>query len=432
MKEGWKRITMLEACNLITCGVAARPKYVDDGVPFLSAKNVKEGRIIYEDYNCITEENHHELTKKNKPLVGDILYTRVGSYGEAAVIEEEIEFSIFVSLTLIKPKKDILSSYFLKYYLNSHEVKTLATNSITSSGVGNLNVGTVRKFPVPIPPLTEQKQIVAILDKAFAAIDQAKANIEKNIQNAKELFQSKLNEIFSHPSTGSGQDGDGWEEKSIEDITEVINGYSFKSKDFSAENDIKAIKITNVGIMEFVEDSSNNLPSSYLEEYSKVKVHEGDLVLALTRTIISGGLKVAQVPKSYHNSLLNQRVAAIVPNLELVDRDYLFYFFSSNRVYNYVLDNVNTLMQPNLSIGDLKKLPVPLPPVERQRELRLLIEALSNNRNQLVRHYSAKLNGLEDLKKSILQKAFAGELIKEETESILQVAAEPGVEYETK
>jgi len=190
----------------------------------------------------------------------------------------------------------------------------------------------------------------------------------------------------------------------------VINGYSFKSKDFSADNEVKSIKITNVGIMEFVEDSSNNLPANYLQEYSRVKVHEGDLVLALTRTIISGGLKVARVPESYHNSLLNQRVAAIVPNADVIDSDYLYYYFSSNIVYNYVLENVNTLMQPNLSITDLKRMTIPITSIEGQRKISIQIESLSEEVNSLISNYQTKLDDIEELKKSILQKAFAGEL----------------------
>ena len=93
-----------EVTELITCGVAKRPEYVEDGIPFLSAKNVKEDKIIYKDYKYVSEETHAQLTKHNKPLKGDILYTRVGSYGSASVVDVDIEFSIFVSLTLIKPR----------------------------------------------------------------------------------------------------------------------------------------------------------------------------------------------------------------------------------------------------------------------------------------------------------------------------------------
>jgi type I restriction enzyme S subunit len=281
------------------------------------------------------------------------------------------------------------------------------------------------KIQMPIPPIEEQKQIVTILDKAFAVIDQAKANIEQNIVNAKELFQSKLNDIFS-------QKGDGWEDENIEVISTVVNGYSFKSKDFSADNEIKSIKITNVGIMKFIEDSSNNLPATFLQEYSKVKVYEGNLVLALTRIIISGGLKVARVPKSCHNSLLNQRVAAIVPDEDLIDSNYVYYYFSSDIVYNYVLDNVNTLMQPNLSINDLKKMTVPITSIGGQRKISAQIEDLSKKINSLICNYEVKLANLEELKKSILQKAFAGELTSPEGTKYTKDGSIPSTNIKTK
>ena len=109
------------------------------------------------------------------------MYTRVGSYGEAAVIEENIEFSVFVSLTLIKPKKHLLDNYYLKYYLNSSAIKELAKRSISSSGVGNLNVGTVREFPIHLPPLTEQVSVVSKLDA-----------LQEETQRLESLYQRKL------------------------------------------------------------------------------------------------------------------------------------------------------------------------------------------------------------------------------------------------
>jgi type I restriction enzyme S subunit len=314
------------------------------------------------------------------------------------IIEENDRYSLNQRICAIQTKE--FDIRFLYYQLNRHPFLLAFNNGENQS---NLRKGDILNCPLWKPSIEVQENIVAILDKTFTSIDQAKANIEKNIVNAKELFQSKLNYIFS-------QKGDGWEEKSIDEISTVVNGYSFKSKDFSADNEVKSIKITNVGIMEFVEDSSNNLPTSFSQEYSKVQVHAGDLVLALTRTIISGGLKVARVPESYHNSLLNQRVAAIVPNLDLVNSDYLYYYFSSDIVYDYVLSNVNTLMQPNLSIKDLKSMTIPVISIEGQRKISIQIDDLSEKANLLIGNYEVKLKNIEDLKKSILQKAFAGEL----------------------
>ena len=192
----WIKRTLDDVTELITCGVAKRPKYVESGVPFLSAKNVKNGRIIWGGYQYVSEETHHALTKHNKPKLGDILYTRVGSYGEAAIIDREIEFSIFVSLTLIKPKPILLNT-FLKHYLNSSVIKQLAARSINGVGVGNLNVGAVREFPICLPPITEQRSIAASLDALRTEIQSLETIYKQKLAALDELKKSLLHKAFT-------------------------------------------------------------------------------------------------------------------------------------------------------------------------------------------------------------------------------------------
>lgn len=192
----WKRSTLLDVTDLITCGVAARPDYFDDGIPFLSAKNVKRGRIIWSGHRYISAEKHAELTKRNKPQKGDILYTRVGSYGEAAIIDKDVEFSIFVSLTLIKPKS-VLSSLFLKHFLNSNHVKGLAKKNVNSSGVGNLNVGAVRKFPISYPTLDEQYSLSTKMEKLSKCCENLEAEYQSKLDDLDDLRQALLQKAFA-------------------------------------------------------------------------------------------------------------------------------------------------------------------------------------------------------------------------------------------
>ena len=411
MREGWEVKKLGQVSNVQRGLTYGRNDTVDISENIvLRATNIKleSNSLDFNDLKYLTDD--FEIKDIYKLKVGSLLICfSSGSknhLGKVAIVEEPYAAAFGGFIGQITPNEIVIPRY-LFYNLISDNYRKYISELTDGMNINNLKSGDLKQFPIPIPPIQEQKQIVKILDQAFTAIDQAKANIEKNIVNAKELFQSKLNAIFS-------QKGDGWKEKSIDEISKVVNGYSFKSKDFSADNEIKSIKITNVGIMEFVEDSSNNLPLSFLQEYSKVQVHVGDLVLALTRTIISGGLKVARVPESYHNSLLNQRVAAIVPNLSLVNSDYLYYYFSSDIVYNYVLSNVNTIMQPNLSIKDLKRMTIPITSLEGQRKFSIQIEGLSEKTNFLISNYEVKLNNIEELKKSILQKAFSGELTQKE------------------
>ena len=195
--KDWEVKDLDSICNLITCGVAARPNYVTSGVAFLSAKNIKDGNVIWDDFKFISDETHAQLTKNNKPIKGDILYTRVGSYGEAAVIETEREFSLFVSLTLIKVKSEHILNYYLKYYLNSSGVKKMAKKSISGSGVGNLNVGTVRKFPVPLPSVQIQQQIVSQLDALQKETKRLEEHYTQKLHDLEELKKAVLQKAFS-------------------------------------------------------------------------------------------------------------------------------------------------------------------------------------------------------------------------------------------
>jgi len=193
--EGWVESKLDDVTDLITCGVAKRPEYVPEGIPFLSAKNVKGGQVIWSGHQYVSEETHRALTKNNKPKIGDLLYTRVGSYGEAAIIDRDVEFSIFVSLTLIKPKPIVLNS-FLKHYLNSSAVKELAADSITGSGVGNLNVGTVREFPIHLPHLSEQRSIVSQLDDLREETQRLARLYERKLAALESLKKSLLDQAF--------------------------------------------------------------------------------------------------------------------------------------------------------------------------------------------------------------------------------------------
>ena len=185
-------VKLVDVTDLITCGVAARPNYTREGIPFLSSQNVKRGNIIWKNFNCISLEDHKKLTKINKPERGDILYTRVGSFGEAAVVETDNEFSVFVSLTLIKTKKDILNPYFLKYVLNSNRIKSLAEKSTMGIGVQNLNVSTVRQFEIALPQIEVQEEIVRELEQYQKLIEENKKLIEIYTQN----IQDRVNKIW--------------------------------------------------------------------------------------------------------------------------------------------------------------------------------------------------------------------------------------------
>ena len=169
--QNWCWIRFKNICKVITCGYASTPKYEANGVPFISAKNIKPYKFMPDNHKFINEELYKKLTANFKPEINDILLTRVGAgIGEAAIIDQDFNFAIYVSLTLIKlvNYELIYNKYILNYILSPFGIST-SLNNIYGKGAsqGNLNVKNVRDFLIPIPPLNEQKKIVNKLEKLF-------------------------------------------------------------------------------------------------------------------------------------------------------------------------------------------------------------------------------------------------------------------------
>ncbi|MEH2095679.1 restriction endonuclease subunit S [Nostoc sp.] len=192
--------------KLITCGLAATPKYVREeiGKPFLSAQNVRNGKVVYDNYRFISYELFDQITKYSKPQKGDLLYTRVGAgIGEAGVIEDNFEFGIYVSLTLIRTDENQLHNYFLLHLLNSPTYKSIAKNGqFAGGGVQNLNVQIVKEFSIFLPPLPEQQaiaQVVSDMDAEITALEQKRDKYKAIKQGMmQELLTGKTRLIGSY------------------------------------------------------------------------------------------------------------------------------------------------------------------------------------------------------------------------------------------
>ncbi|PWQ92054.1 restriction endonuclease subunit S [Leucothrix pacifica] len=335
---------------------------------------------------------------------GDILFATVRpTLRRIAIVPSELDGEVCsTGYFVFQPTSELYNRY-LFYFLQSDSFMGEMEKLQKGASYPAVNDSQVKSRLISYPSLPEQKRIVALLDTVFADLEQTRAKTEQNLKNARELFDSYLQQVFS-------QKGEGWKTLPLESFTNIVNGHAFKSGDFSPGNSVKSIKITNVGVYEFVEEVDNYLPKEHLEKHSKYKAYEGDIVVALTRTIISTGLKVAVVPSSYDGSLINQRVAAVQVDKDIMSTDILQAYLSTRMAIDYVKSNVNELMQPNLSIKDLKAFPIPVPPADKLNSVAKELSLIFEQKEKLVEVYNKKLNSIDELKKSILQKAFNGEL----------------------
>lgn len=199
--EHWNINKIKRIVEILTCGYASTPTYVDEseGVPFLSAQNVsKTGKLTLDKYNYISKELHATLTKYKKPRRGDILQVRVGAgIGQTCIVDVDFEFSIYVSLSHIRPK-NFIHNRFLAYILGSKKFNEYASmQTLQAGGVGNLNVSDLEKAKIPYPSLEEQIEISNYLDSRCSQIDELVKMINNQINKLKEYRQSLIYEAVT-------------------------------------------------------------------------------------------------------------------------------------------------------------------------------------------------------------------------------------------
>ncbi|WP_029771906.1 restriction endonuclease subunit S [Pseudoalteromonas sp. TB51] len=177
LPDGWEWARFGGISYLITDGAHHTPKYIDSGVPFLSVKDMSSGELSFSDTRFISHEQHLDLTKRCNPQKGDLLLTKVGTTGIPILINTDTEFSIFVSVALVKFPKEEIDGEYLSLLVKSPLVKTQSEEGTQGVGNKNLVLKTISSFLLVFPSLNEQKRIVAKVDELMALCDQLKARL---------------------------------------------------------------------------------------------------------------------------------------------------------------------------------------------------------------------------------------------------------------
>jgi type I restriction enzyme, S subunit len=207
----WCNVYLQDIAYQITDGTHLTPKYTETGKPFLSAQNVKPFRFMPDRHRFVSEADFDKYRANRRPERGDILMTRVGAgIGEAAVLDSDFEFAFYVSLCLIKIPKRLVSAEYLVPWLNSPEGRESSTIRTYGKGAsqGNLNLGLIRTFKVPLPPLTEQHRIVAKVDALMALCDRLEASLTGTAVTRRHLLDVLLAEALA-PGRGARTGGGG-------------------------------------------------------------------------------------------------------------------------------------------------------------------------------------------------------------------------------
>ncbi len=292
---------------------------------------------------------------------------------------------------VLRPKNNILLNQWLIHFL-VHSDLSIFVSGLT---VPKLNQGSLREIPIPLPSISEQQRIVAILDKAFEQIAIARANTEKNLQNARALFESHLQNVFT-------QRGEGWEEKTLGEICVLRSGVTLDPSIEKSEGEIAYLKVADMNLEENI--NGITISSRYVDVSS---INQSNLLPIGTTIFPKRGGSILTNKKRITKRLIcaDLNIMGVTPKEGLLP-EFLFSYFLG--VDMRKLNNGSSV--PQINNYTIEPLKILYPSINFQKTIVEKIDSLSKETQRLESLYQRKLNALDALKKSLLHQAFAGEL----------------------
>jgi type I restriction enzyme S subunit len=328
----------------------------------------------------------------------DILLGRYGASVGKVLINKTGAYNVAVMKTI--PDEKVLFKRYLFFYFTSKDFQNRLENVASRSAQNGFSKSDIFDFPILVPPLTQQKQIVATLDKAFAAIDTAKANAVQNLQNAKELFENTLQILF---------DNKNWEHKKLGEIASFKNGMNFTKSSKGQSIEIVGVKnFKNKFWVPFEELETVILDGEMSEGY---QLKKGDIITVRSNgnpKLIGRTLLADEVNGNVSHSGFTIRIRL---NSSTILPVFLCHYLKTAKTRKELVDSGNGVGIKSLNQGSLSSLMIPFPKsIEEQKQIVKKLGALSLETKKLEAIYTQKITDLEELKKSILQKAFSGQL----------------------
>ena len=362
-----------------------KAQWQTSGVPFYSGREItKLSQNGYVDNDLfISEDLYAEYaTKHGVPTAGDIVITAIGTIGNSYIVREEDRFYFKdASVLWLKRTSDVESKY-VNLWLKSSLMREQLDEG-NGATVDTLTIKKLQGLTLDIPPISEQKRIVVLLDTVFADLEQTRAKTEQNLQ-----------QVFS-------QKGEGWVDGKMTDICEI------NTKLIDPKED-EYLDLLHIGAGNIVSNTGELIKLQTAKEEGLIS---GKFVFDSSMILYSKIRPyLMKVCRPEFTGLCSADIYPLSPIKEKMDKDFLFYLLLSKDFTDYAISGSGRAGMPKVNRTHLFNYSVSIPTIEKQREFVIKINQVASQSQDLERIYKSKLVAIDELKKSILQKAFSGEL----------------------
>ena len=393
MKKGWQTKKLREVCELVNGRAYSKPELLAAG----KYRVLRVGNFFTNDH---WYHSNLELEEKKYCDTGDLLYAWSASFGPRIWGGGKVIYHYHI-WKVVHDRLQIDQKFL--FYFFQWDTEKIKEDQGTGTTMMHVSMGSMNERDIQLPPLPEQQRIVGILDAAFEGLATAKANAEKNLLNARALFDSHLQAVFS-------QRGKGWVKTTLGAEIDLLAGFAFKSAQYTNDdNGIRLLRGDNIiqGCLRW--DDVKRWPTNDTGDYERYQLEKGDVVLAMDRPWVKAGLKHATISEDDLPCLLVQRTARLRGGANL-DNRFLKLLIGSAAFTSHILGIQTGIGVPHISGQQIKDFEFARPPVAVQRRVADNLESPREETQRLTAIYQRKLVALDALKKSLLHQAFTGQL----------------------
>lgn len=385
MKKGWKVEKLGDVCEL------DKIPHRKNNLPYVGLEHIESGsgKFIGSLEPLKVKSQTFNFSDRH------VLYGRLRPYLQKVLLPD---FEGHCSTEIFPLKvSDRLDRKFLFHWLLSDETTDKINATSTGARMPRANMNQVLDFEIPVPPLPEQQRIVALLDETFAALTKVHANAERNQVNAREVFESAVNVVFDNL-------GKHWETCALDKYVKFIDYRGHTPT--KTPSGMRLITAKNV---------KNNLLQREPEEYVDPDIYDtwmvrgipvkGDVLFTTEAPLAN----VAQLDTD-EKVLFAQRIITFQPQQDKIDQTFLKYLLLSQPIRKDIFSKATGATVQGIKAKLLKTVEIYFPPLAEQRAIVQRLDALAKETRRLEEVYRSKVEAVEELRKSVLGKAFAGEL----------------------
>lgn len=399
MKEGWKYKKLGEVIDHLRTGLNPRTHFKlntpDADCYYITVRELK-GFSIEPDEKTdkVNSAAIKRINERSNLKPGDVLFSGTGTIGKTALVKElPVNWNIKEGVYAMTPKHSELDSKYLIYFIGSDSFLHLVNDKATGTGVRSIPMKELVKLPISVPPLLEQERIVERLDAAFAQIDELKSNAEKQLAEARALFQSALTQAM--------QPKPGWQEKTLKELSIIAGDYglSVPSKPFDGVRYLRITDITEWG------ELNNELVSADIsaDDNSKEKLVEGDILFARTGATVG---KTLVYKTSFGECLFAGYLIRYRLNKKEIMPQFMHYITHSKEYYDWVQSNQKAAAQPNINAKKYNSYIVKYPILSEQESIVTQLDALFAHIRELEKISRKTAAECDALKQALLRQIF--------------------------